>query len=167
MSIIQVLAIDGGSRNLGVAIINYNTETQAVQCLDATHFVSVGVSIPEQLDSLAQFLKQYIDTYQPSIFVYEAMVFKGRFSAGNAIGIQNAMGVIRLITYKKGLEEYSYSPKHVKLVTTGKATADKHDIINKVSAIFPSTVFKISHNHAADAVAIGLTYLVDQYKIKL
>lgn len=164
---IKVLGLDGGSRNLGVAIIDYDTETQELNCLDASHFVSVGVSIPEQLDSIAQFLKQYIDTYTPTIFSYEAMVFKGRFSAGNAVGIQNAMGVIRLIAHKKGLEEYSYSPKHVKLITTGKATADKHDIITKVSALFPSTVFKISHNHAADAVAIGLTYLVDKYKIKL
>lgn len=167
MSCIQVLAIDGGSRNLGVAIIDYDMETQGLSCLDATHFVSKGVSIPEQLDSLAQFLKQYVGTYNPSIFVYEAMVFKGKFAAGNSVGIQNAMGVIRLIAYKRGLQEFSYSPKHIKLVTTGKSTADKQDIINKVSTIFPSTVFKISHNHAADAVAIGLTYLVDKHKIKL
>jgi len=167
VAIVQVLGLDGGSRNLGVSIIDYNTEIQTLNCLDATHFVSKGVSIPEQLDSVAQFLKQYIDTYSPSIFSYEAMVFKGKFSAGNGVGIQNAMGVIRLIAYKKGLQEFSYSPKHIKLITTGKSTADKQDIINKVSALFPSTVFKISHNHAADAVAIGLTYLVDQHKIKL
>lgn len=167
MSIIQVLAVDGGSRNLGVAILNYNIATNQLDCLDATHFVSVGVSIPEQLDSVAQFLKQYMDTYNPSIFVYEAMVFKGRFGGGNAVGIQNAMGVIRLIAYKKGLKEYSYSPKHVKLVVTGRSTADKEVIIDRVRVIFPSTVFTKTHNHAADAVAIGLTYLVDKYKIKL
>lgn len=164
---IKVLGLDGGSRNLGVAIIDYNTETEELNCLDATHFVSIGVSIPEQLDSVAQFLKTYIDTHTPSIFVYEAMVFKGKFSAGNAIGIQNAMGVIRLIAHKKGLAEYSYSPKHVKLITTGKANADKEAIIAVVNKMFPALQIKKTHNHAADAVAIGLTYLVDRYKIKL
>ena len=167
MSIIRVLSEDIGSRNTGLAIIDYDTETQKMICLDATHFVSKGVPIPEQLDSLAQFLKQYIDTYKPSIFAYESVVFKGRNAAGVGVGIQQALGITRLIAYKKGLQEFSYTPKHIKLVTTGKSTADKQDIINKVSTVFPSTVFKMSHNHAADAVAIGLTYLVDQYKIKL
>ncbi len=167
MSIIRVLAEDIGSRNTGLAVINYDTEIQGMECLDATHFVSVGVSIPEQLDSLAQFLKSYIDIHKPSIFAYESVVFKGRNAAGNGVGIQQALGVTRLIAYKKGLIEQSYTPKHIKLITTGKSTADKQDIIDKVRLVFPSTVFTKTHNHAADAVAIGLTYLVDKYKIKL
>ncbi len=167
MSIIRVLSEDIGSRNTGLAIIDYNTETQEMQCLDATHFVSKGVSIPEQLDSLAQFLKQYIDTHKPSVFAYESVVFKGRNAAGVGVGIQQALGITRLIAYKKGLTEQSYTPKHIKLVITGKSTADKQDIIDKVRLVFPSTVFTKTHNHAADAVAIGLTYLVDKHKIKL
>lgn len=167
MTVIRVCGADQGSRNFGISIIDYDTETQHLNCLDATHFVTKGVSIPEQLDSLAQFLKQYIDTYKPTIYSYESAVFKGRAASGAGIGVQQSIGVTRLIAYKKGLQEFSYMPKQIKLITTGKATADKHDIIAKVSALFPSTVFKISHNHAADAVAIGLTYLVDQYKVKL
>ena len=167
MSVIRVLSEDIGSRNTGLAVIDYNIETGKLDCLDATHFVSIGVSIPEQLDSLAQFLKQYIDTHKPSIFAYESVVFKGRAASGVGIGIQQALGITRLIAYKKGLIEQSYTPKHIKLVTTGKSTADKQDIIDKVRTIFPSTVFTKTHNHAADAVAIGLTYIVDKYKVKL
>lgn len=167
MSILRVLAEDIGSRNTGVAIIDYNTETQTLDCLDATHFVSTGVSIPEQLDSLAQFLDSYITTHKPSVFAYESVVFKGRAASGVGVGIQQALGITRLVAYKKGLTEQSYTPKHIKLTVTGKSTADKDDIIAKVSTIFPSTVFTKTHNHAADAVAIGLTYLVDKYKIKL
>lgn len=167
MSIIRILAEDIGSRNTGVAIIDYNIEEKSVACLDATHFVSMGVSIPEQLDSLAQFLKSYIDIHKPSIFAYEAVVFKGRAASGVGVGVQQAMGVTRLIAYKKGLVEFPYSPRHIKLATTGNAKADKEQIISVVNRTFPDLQIKKSHNHASDAVAIGLTYLIDQYKIKL
>lgn len=167
MESIRVCGCDTGSRNIGLSIIDYDFTTKTISCIDSTHFVSTGITIPEQLDSLAQFFKQYLELYQPQVFAYEKTVFKGKAASGVGIGVQQATGVVRLIAYKKGCEEHNFTPQQVKMHTTGKATADKKDIFKVISVLFPNTKFWTSHDHATDACGVAISYLKKEHKIKL
>ncbi len=164
MSIIRCISSDPGSRNIAWSLLEYNTETQILNCVDAVYFKSIGVALPPQYDSIAQAFKKYVAESQAQIFVYEKPHFRGK-SAIIGDNIQQVIGLLRVIAYRAGLEEYSYSPKEVKLYTTGNAKADKDIMVARAKQLFPNIDYK--QDHAADATLIGVTYFIDKYKIKL
>lgn len=163
MAVIKAISTDPGSRNIAWSLLEYNTETQLLQCIDSVYFKSVGVALPPQYDSIAQAFKKYVAASEAQIFVYEKPHFRGK-SAIIGDNIQQVIGLLRVIAYRAGLEEYSYSPKEVKLYTTGNAKADKDIMVARAKQLFPNIEYK--QDHAADATLIGVTYFMDKYKIK-
>ena len=164
MSIIRVIASDPGSRNIAWSLLEFNTETLALDCINSIYFKSVGKELPPQYNSIAQAFKEYVIESEADIFVYEKPHFCGK-AAMIGDNIQQVIGLLRVIAYRAGLEEFSYSPKEVKLYTTSNAKADKNIMVARAKQLFPNIVYK--QDHAADATLIGVTYFIDKYKIKL
>lgn len=157
-----IIGLDIGIINTGVAIL----DTEKRDLLYCDTIVSSNKEFPtfrSQLRNLEEKLLNLYDRYNPSLFVYETPFFTGRsIYIGNQVF--QALGVARLISFNKGCDEFSFSPKGIKKIITSKATADKKEVEEGVKHLFSSMVkdtpVKFKSDHASDALACILCYLV-------
>ena len=174
MSIITVCGIDPSAVHVGIAVVTFDTETKAIECLNATSINDTdGIhnkkyaypALLWQYDRIAQGVKAYIQQYQPMLCGIELPVFKGKAAYNGGFCLQ-AVGIIRLVVYKLGLIEHGFSPRELKLLFTGKGTADKKEIIDKLNIMFPLQKYRTTDDHRADATMIALGVLYKEYGVR-
>jgi crossover junction endodeoxyribonuclease RuvC len=117
----------------------------------------------ERLLQIADFLKEIIDQYQPAAMAIEELFFAKNVKT--AIKVAQVAGVIKLTGRRLGLTIFEYTPLNIKITITGYGRADKKQLEIMVGKLL--RLKKTIHpNHAADAVAVGLTHCFTNRKLK-
>ncbi|UZE93392.1 MAG: crossover junction endodeoxyribonuclease RuvC [Candidatus Nealsonbacteria bacterium] len=152
-----VLGIDPGTANTGYGIVK---KAKTLKCLNYNVIHTVPNSNPgERLRIINNKLSKIIKEYKPDVLAIENVYFFKNLKT--AIPVSQAKGSILLTAAKKKVPVYEFSPLQVKLAITGNGRADKKEVQKKIKKMLKlKEVPKPSH--AADALAIAITYLLKE-----
>ncbi|XOA42685.1 MAG: crossover junction endodeoxyribonuclease RuvC [Candidatus Nealsonbacteria bacterium] len=152
-----VLGIDPGTANTGYGLVK---KAKTLKCLNYNVIHTVPNSNPgERLRIINNKLSKIIKEYKPDVLAIENVYFFKNLKT--AIPVSQAKGSILLTAAKKKVPVYEFSPLQVKLAITGNGRADKKEVQKKIKKMLKlKEVPKPSH--AADALAIAITYLLKE-----
>lgn len=155
-----VLGIDPGLASTGWAVIKKVSHPQllAYGCLTTKK----SLALPDRLGQIAAELTELIHQQKPAVLAIEEIFFAKNVKT--AIIVAQVMGVIKMIGQQAGLTVASYTPLNIKTTITGYGRADKDQVETMVGRVLGLKA-KIKPNHAADAVAVGLTHLFTNKKL--
>lgn len=152
-----VLGIDPGLANLGVGVIEGNI--RRAHCLYSTTITTPSTwPMDQRLLFLHQELEKIIREYKPQAAATEEQILRKQADITFKVG--QAYGVMALTCAQAGLSLSTYGPMQIKKALVGTGRADKEQVIYMVRAQLG--LKHLSNNHAADALAIALTYLAHQ-----
>lgn len=168
----KIASFDPASyRNLGWAVMdvteNSKNEIKGVDTIAGT-FVMPKVDEPwKMLWPLFNVVEQFFVQQKPEIVIIEkTSSFAGGFVTGQ---VSNCIGVIMACCGKHSIPVTFVYPSHVKKVVTGKGKATKTQLKKAVTASLAAMPgknkkkeFKFDSEHAYDAVANILCFLVDE-----
>lgn len=144
----MILGIDPGLENTGYAVI------------DDKRLVTCGVirlkGRDERLLKIYQELEKVIKRYKVTEVALETIYFAKNVKS--AIGVAEAIGVIKLCGLRCGLRVFGYTPLQVKMALVGYGRAEKEQVEMMVRNELKLTG-TISPSHAADAAAVALTHV--------
>jgi crossover junction endodeoxyribonuclease RuvC len=156
----KVLAIDPGTREIGVAF------------LDGEKLIYYGVKeIPdnkspnEKLREGKEIALRLIKDFKPDILVVERSFFANNRTASL---LHTLINEIRAIGNKKGLKVMSYATSTVRKYITGNGRASKKELSKVIVSKYPNLKVYISqdrawkelyHQNMFDAIALGLMAL--------
>ena len=161
----RILAIDPGACvNTGYTVLEINKDK--ITLLESGLIYATQDIDADKLVYIKTKLSTIIFNYQPDVVVYEApYMLKGE----NAPRINYVVGIILLVARDrdKKLYIFNYNPTSIKKTITGNAKAGKKDIQQAIGKyIDVETLSRIKVHHVWDAIAIGLTYLVKNNRVK-
>jgi len=154
-----ILGIDPGTASTGYGILKTDTNLKnKPKVLDYGSIkTKPGREEAYRLAKIQKEIKEVIDEYKPDVAVIEALYFFR--NKGSAISVSQAKGVTLFTLYKNNIPIYEFSPPEVKLTVTGYGKAKKSDLQKTIKKFLK--LKKIPRpNHAADAIALGLCYLI-------
>lgn len=158
----KVLGIDPGTGRVGWGIVNHEKGNDVlVEC--GCFETKVKSDLPERLLKIYQFLKELIKEHKPDILSVESLFFAT--NAKTAFDVGAARGVILMAGQEAGLPIFQYTPLQVKSSLVGYGQADKKQIQFMVTRILHLKETP-KPDDAADAVAIALTHLFHNPRIK-
>jgi len=143
----MILGIDPGLENTGFAVVN---NEKLVEC----GVVKVGKG-DMRLKDLYEELEKIIMKYKVAEVAYESLFFAK--NAKSALKVAEAIGVIKLVSLRCGLEIVGYTPLQVKMALVGYGRAEKEQVEEMVRMTLGLEEM-INPSHAADAVAVALTH---------
>ena len=158
----NILGIDPGLASMGWAVLQNDKEKfilLACGCLKTDkdkHFSSRLKSIFSEIEMLA-------DKYDCSVLAVEELYFAKNVKT--AISVAQCLGVIKLAGEMLKLPVMEYTPLNVKMTITGYGRAEKEQVELMVKKTL-GIKGEIKPSHAADAVAIALTYCFTNNKLK-
>ena len=157
----RIIGIDPGLASTGWAIIKKSSQPTLIDygCFKTKS----GVDLSTRLQSIHKKTQKIIKKFSP-----KAMAIEGLFFAQNitsAIKVAQAQGVIKLAGKQAALGVFEYSPLNIKMAITGYGKADKTQVEFMVKQLLHLKT-GIKPNHAADAVAVGLTHSFTNLKLK-
>ncbi len=145
----MILGIDPGLQNTGWAIVN----PEPLKLIDCG-LVKI-IEGEERLWQISKQIGELIKQYQVTEMAIETLFFAK--NAKSAIKVAEAIGVIKVCGFERGLDVVGYTPLEVKMALVGYGRAEKEQVeimvrqsLNIDKSIKPS--------HAADAVAVALTH---------
>lgn len=149
-----VLGIDPGSARTGYGVVHLvhdDLTVVAFGCIET----SPSDSQAERLRLLHADLAALMDSVRPDAVAIEELFFAR--NARTVIGVAQARGVALLAAAQHGVPVAEYTPLQVKRAVTGYGQADKHQVIQMVTAMLrlaePPTP-----DDAADALAIAICH---------
>lgn len=151
----MILGIDPGLANLGWAVIK---EKEGAE--EGYELTGCGVIKSSQKDraevrlgKIADELEEIIKNYQIEKVAFESLFFAKNVTS--AIGVAEAIGVIKVTAYKMGLKVEGFTPLQVKMTLVGYGRAEKEQVEEMVRREL-NMEEKIRPSHASDAVAVAL-----------
>ena len=142
-----ILGIDPGLENTGYAVV------------DGEKLVEYGVvkvgKGNERLKNIYEELEKIIKKFGVTEVAYESLFFAKNAKSG--MKVAEAIGVIKLVAMRQGLEIVGYTPLQVKMALVGYGRAEKEQVEEMVRATLNLEKL-IEPSHAADAVAVALTH---------
>ena len=157
MSKTKILAIDPGTRAMGVALLE---EDKLVY--HAVKTIKKGKTPHETLAEGRKTILRLIDDFQPDVLAVEKTFFANN---RNAAILNVFADEIKAIGKKKGLEVYGFAPSTVKKFITGNGRASKLEVAKIVIAQYPELKVYLNqdrkwkenyHLNMFDAVALGI-----------
>ncbi len=162
-----ILGIDPGVANTGWAILRKKSPTAINGEAELIDYGCLTTQkekeFASRLGDIFKGIRKLIIKFRP-----QEMAIEGLFFAKNvksAIKVSQAQGVIILAGQQSGLPVVEYTPLNVKITIAGYGRAQKKQIEIMVAKIL-GLEKKIRPNHAADAVAVGLTHCFTNEKLK-
>lgn len=153
----RILAIDPGTRLMGVALLN-----NGKLVYHAVKVIAKGRSPQETLQRAKGAILRLIDDFEPEIIAAE----KTFFSRNRNTALLNVLfDEIRAIARRKQLAFVSFAPSGVKKFTCGNGWASKKEVATVVVAKFPELKVFLTqdrawkerfHQNMFDAVAVGM-----------
>ena len=148
----MILGIDPGLANTGWAVI-----TEEKKLIDwGVVKTSEKQKDGQRLEIIYDELEKIIIKNKIKVISVESLFFAKNVSS--AMGVAEAIGVIKLLAEKNDIQVYLYTPLEVKMALVGFGRAEKEQVEIMVRQEL-GLEKNISPSHAADAVAIGLTYI--------
>jgi crossover junction endodeoxyribonuclease RuvC len=160
MSYFYVMGIDPASiRNLGVAMIRFDTDTKEIKVEVHTTEILPDVECDgERLRYIYGLMKKYYDLYKPKVLAVERSTGFGKsFVRQN---LQESAGVMKMFCFEHKIKVDEISPKHIKLMISGSGNASKKEVIQSVMDY--TGMGKSKTEHEADAVASAIVFLIDE-----
>lgn len=165
----MILGIDPGLANNGWAIISQKSESLKSKVKNENceyGLIDCGVVITKEgedrLGIIYEEVEKLIKKHQPKRMAIESLFFAK--NAKSAIGVAEAIGVIKLCGQKNGVEVSMYTPLQIKMALVGYGRAEKEQVEVMVRNILGLEKL-ISPSHASDAVAVALTDLFTNNKL--
>lgn len=155
-----ILGIDPGIANVGVGVIEKNGHGYQLlnhQCITT----KASQKNDDRLQHIFYSVSQVIETFNPKVLVMESLFFA--VNARSAMTVGKAMGSISLAASTQKIPVVEYTPLQIKKYLTGYGRAKKPEIQAQVQKLLK--LKKIPRpQHAADALAVALTYLENNAK---
>ncbi|MCX8041339.1 MAG: crossover junction endodeoxyribonuclease RuvC [Thermodesulfobacteriaceae bacterium] len=175
----KVLGLDPGIDNFGYALLEVKNSKLLLKNWDTlvTHSFS---EISEKLAFLFKSLQELLEINRPEIIVTEK-AFNQRLSLSEK-GLFQSQALVLLLGGLFKIPVKSYSPSEIKKTLTQKGNAQKRELFDLIKLLFKNHFivfnnsqleenffkenysFKISHK--IDALAIALTYIVENKLIQ-
>lgn len=154
-----ILCNDPGYKNIGMAIIEFNTDTNKVTLHKAENITTLQVPGTNLFD-LYTYFGEFISGYLIDVYVYEKPYLQG-WALSKNIGMLEAIGLCKTQLFRNNpdIVMKDYSPTEIKKSITGTGKADKDIMSKAIQTYFADQSTNIPYNHACDALAAGLTYL--------
>jgi crossover junction endodeoxyribonuclease RuvC len=153
----RILAIDPGTRHMGVAL------------LEGRKLVYHGVKVIDKQKSPSETLKEgrrtilrLINDFEPQVLVVEKTFFANN---RNSSLLNVFADEIKAIGRRKGLKVMSYAPNTVKKYISGNGRASKEEVAKVIISKFPELKVYLTqdrawkeryHQNMFDAVALGI-----------
>ena len=151
---ITILGIDPGYERVGVAILQKHFSQKDTLLFSNCFQTSKKDSHAKRLAHIAEYIRNIIQEYRPSILGIESLFFTG--NQKTAMSVSEARGVILLCAGEAGLDIHEYSPPEIKMAVSGYGKADKKQIITMVPLLL-SLPPKKRFDDEFDAIACALT----------
>lgn len=165
----RVLGIDPGTGRMGWAIVEGNRAKQslvACGCIETKknpNFKGQSSNDAERLVELYKGIEKIVDEYKPELAAVEDLFFFK--NAKTVIGVAEARGMVVTLCGLRGLEVFDYTPLQVKQTITGYGRAEKQQVEMMVKSMLKIRG-AIKPDDAADAVAVGLTHLIFNQRLR-
>lgn len=151
----RVLGIDPGLTRLGYAVVDEIAgKSVAVDC--GTVRTPPSQDTAFRLMTIYERLSAVLEQWSPDVVAVERLFFSA--NASSAVGSIQASGVSLTVAALHGLDVHEYTPLQVKQAVTGNGVATKKQVQFMVERLLGGHAGWDSPD-AADAVAVGLTYL--------
>lgn len=154
----KILGIDPGTATTGFGVIE--TTKDGYTLLDYG-LVSTSKNTPhgQRLRFIYDGVSSLLKKHQPQEVAIERLFFAT--NALTAIGVGQAIGVIKLALHDGGVPVFDYAPMQVKLMISGSGKADKKKIKSAIKKMFKIREKKGQKTHfdnSADALAIAICH---------
>ena len=140
-------------------MLEFDPSTKSVKLIRDWTFAFKKETATKRLRTIYDFVTNIVTGSRDlNCFVSERIVVTGKSRDGQ----QRVMGVILLATESIGVK--FYTPQIVKRAVTGYLKASKDAVTYSISKMLNlEEGYKFSSNHASDAAAIALTYLIEEF----
>ena len=168
----KVLAIDPGTREMGVALLERFGVSGSSYPENGGKLVYHGVKVipiekspNEKLKEGREIIHRLIRDYKPNVLVVERSFFANNRTASL---LHVFINEIKAIGKRKGLKVISYAPSTVRKFITGNGRASKKELSTVIVSKYPELKVYMSqdrawkdqyHQNMFDAVALGLMAL--------
>ncbi len=161
MSDIRILGIDPGNARCGWGIVESQGGYLSLidcGCVETPKTMEQG----DRLCSIFTEVCDLIDRFKPDALSIEKLYFNKNITS--AMAVSEARGVIILAASLLKVPVHEYTPMQIKQTLTGKARADKKEVLTMV--MINLNLSKKPHpDDTADAVAIALTHIYKSFLI--
>jgi len=149
----KVLGIDPGLENTGWAVVEKQGEAFKLVEWGVVK-VAKGQRGGERLLEIGEAIGEVIERHRIEKVGLESLFFAR--NARSAMGVAEAVGVIKLVAAKAGVKVVEITPLQIKMALTGYGRAEKGQVEEMARGLLGLEEM-ISPSHAADAAAAGLT----------
>lgn len=156
-----ILGIDPGLASTGWAVLEKGKNLQLLDtgCIRTKK----EKTLSQRLGNLFQEIKKLAKKTKPKAVAIEEVFFAKNVKT--AIKVAQAMGAIKAACCELEIPVFEYTPLNIKTAIAGYGRADKRQVKYMVKKIL-NLKTKITPSHAVDAVAVCLTHLQTNSKLK-
>lgn len=154
---IKILAIDPGTREMGVALLQHKE-----LIYHGVETIKRGLTPHEKLEEGRRILLRLINDFKPQVLAVEKTFFANN---KNAALLNVFADEIKAIGKRKGLSVVSYAPNTIKKFICGNGRASKEEVAKVIISMFPELKVFLTqdrawkaryHQNMFDAVALAL-----------
>jgi len=147
----MILGIDPGLANTGWSVVE-GEKLVDYGCIET----SDKLNKIERLGMISDSLEKIIEDYKIKTMALENLFFAK--NVRSAMKVAEAIGVIKVLGCRCGIEVFEYTPLQIKSTLVGYGSAEKSQVEMMVRNAL-NLKKNIKPSHAADAVAVALTHL--------
>ncbi len=154
-SVERIIGIDPGLQALGFGVIE--AKGRQAKMLDYGAITTTPrQEFPLRLQLIYEGVENLIHQYQPHRMVFEKLIYCKNISIALSMG--QARGAAIVAGARAGLPMSEFNPTEIKSAVVGRGRATKEQVQKMVQILL--SLKEIPHpNHAADALAVALTYV--------
>lgn len=153
-----ILGIDPGKATSGYSLVEF--DGKGISLLDFGWIKTPKEEkTPKRLLTIAKEVEVLIKQFTPDVLSMERLFYFA--NAKTAMGVSEAMGVLKMIAAKKKVPVVEYAPLEVKLVVAGKGRAKKEEVkkaVRKVVKIRCPRKRKTHFDDVVDAIAVAICH---------
>jgi crossover junction endodeoxyribonuclease RuvC len=151
----RVIGVDPGIRDTGFAVLDYSGNRYRLASYGVIS-TKTGTPQGERLNAIYNRLTDIIAEFQPREAGMETLFFARNVTS--AFAVSEARGVVTLCLTRNNLRVREYTPNAIKQAVSGNARADKKLVQEYVKILLGLPEIP-KPDHAADAIAVAITYL--------
>lgn len=149
----RILGIDPGTNLFGYAIIDGINKPQLIN--SGTLNISKTINHYSKLSQILEFVIKTIEDFKPQVLSIESQFYAKNIQVMFKLG--RIQGVCIAAAISNNLEVFEYSPREIKLSTTGNGNASKQQVAKMLNYIL-SINNSFDKFDETDAIAIALTH---------